>query len=68
MSRGWHKTKVVLNSAFCFGKYNGKTILWLIENDIKYITWALDEGVIKWDYERRPIGAKEAENYYQSKL
>jgi hypothetical protein len=64
----WHKTKVVLDSKFCFGKHNGKTIQWLIDNDIQYIAWALKSGAIKFDYARRPVTAKEAEDYYLSKL
>jgi hypothetical protein len=67
MSRNrWHKTKVILDSKFCFGKYNGKTIKWLIDNDLQYIKWCLQEGVIKFDHERRPDKSKVAEEYYNS--
>lgn len=62
----WHKTKVVLTSKFVFGKHNGKTIEWLIDNDIQYIDWALGEGVIKWDFGRRPLQAQEAKDYYDN--
>lgn len=67
---GWNKTKVVLDSQFCFGKYGNTphTIKWIIDNDIDYITWALDEGLIKFDKHRRPAQAKEAEDYYNSKI
>jgi hypothetical protein len=64
----WRITRVVLGSQLCFGKHAGKTIQWLIDNELKYVTWALKNGVLIWDTKRRgPFGA-EAKAYYDKAL
>jgi hypothetical protein len=60
----WHKARivfVVLDSELRFGKHTGKTIKWVIDNDLQYIEWCLREGIIKYE-------SQAAEKYYNYNL
>ena len=40
-----------LGSILKFGKYRDHSIVWLIENDIKYLDWLLGEKIVELNNE-----------------
>lgn len=48
---------------FWFGKYRGKTLKWVQENDPNYVEWCLEENIIII----LPTEQSEIEEYYKDK-
>ena len=55
-----------------FGKHKGQTISWALANDIGWVKWALEKGIIAFDYETKVIydtlSKEESYKYSKKKL
>ena len=50
--------KVYNNKIITFGKYEGNTLQWIINNDIDYIYWLIDNNVMNLDIKYMGIPKK----------
>ena len=59
---------IVLRTILQFGKHKNDTVNYVIKTDLSWMEWAVDNGVLHFDYVKRPKEARQCEERYQQAL